>query len=93
MAGTETVHVLQREIGGPVVPSAHIFTGGGKARALAEGLEQAIFVEGKIKGVVSLKLLTKRAFEQLDIAIGELAERRWGCDGAGGGECTSRPSQ
>jgi hypothetical protein len=79
MAGTEAVHILQCEIGGPVVPSAHIFAGSGKAGSLTKRLEEAIFIESKIEGVVGLKLLAKRAFKQLDIAIRKLLERRRCC--------------
>jgi hypothetical protein len=69
---------LKGEIGRPVVPSAHIFTGGAEAGTFAEGLEQAVFIDGRVKRVIGLKLLAKGAIEEFDIAIAKLGEDRRG---------------
>ena len=81
------VEVAQRR---PTIPSAHIFSGSGKAGALAKWLEQAVFIEGAIEGVVGVELLTERALEQFDIAVGKLIERGRGVAVSGGsGERTA----
>ena len=62
------------EIAGPVVPSAHVFPRRRQARTQPERLEQPVFVDGLVEGMVGIKLLTQRPFQQLDIPVGELSE-------------------
>jgi len=67
--------VLHAEVAGPVVPSAHVGAGRGKSGLLAEWLEERVFIERCIEGVVGLELLAERPIEKLDIAVAELGER------------------
>ena len=91
VAGGETVVAGLVDVGqgGPAVPAAHFGTGGGEAGALAEGLEQAVFVQGCVGGVVGAELVEERAFEEFDVAVVELGEglrSGFGEEGAGAGE-------
>ena len=44
----------------PAIPSAHVFAGSGKAGTLAKGLEQRVFIQREIGGVVGVELLPQR---------------------------------
>ena len=47
----------------PTVPSTHLFARTGESGALAEWHKEAIFVEGRVEGVIGLELLTEWGFE------------------------------
>ena len=61
------------------VPAAEVFSGGGLAGELTEGLEHAVFVEIEEEGVVLLELDQHRAVEELDVFVVELGQRGGGC--------------
>ena len=77
MAGRKTVvsggiQAAQRR---PTVPSAHIVSGSRQAAPLAEWLEETVFVQAAIEGMVGLKLPAQRTVEQFDVSITELEKR------------------
>jgi hypothetical protein len=89
VAGDVAGHVFGwvEEAGGGV-PAAEVFAGGGLAGELAEGLEDAVFVEVEEEGVVLLELDEHGAVEELHFFVVELGERRGGRCGCGRrGEC------
>src|ERR1700739_1201296 len=62
--------------GRPTVPPAHIVAWRRQACALPKRLQKGVFIEREIKCVGPVELLAHWPFQQLDIAITELPERR-----------------
>jgi len=67
--------VRHGEVVGPVVPAAHVWAGRGESGALAIGLEEGVFVERGVEGVIGLELLAERAVQKFNIGVSELGER------------------
>jgi hypothetical protein len=90
--------VRHAEVVGEVVPAAHVGAGRCDAGLLAKWLEERVFVECSVEGVIGLELLAERPLEKLNIGVAILSERcrrssvgregaAWGSNGCGGESC------
>jgi len=71
---------MRIEFWGVIVPSTHVAARSRLSRPLPERLEQHVFIECEKESVILVELLAHGPFQQLNLAISKLIERRGDCN-------------